>query len=143
MNFPYETLFYRSGACDSLSILFSAMLEALNIESAFITIPEHILAAFDIGDTEWRKGDSDIIEYAGKRWLPVELTVPDRGFSDACRIGALQWRRGGEEARFYPMHENWQVYPPVSVSAAGDNLPSMPERNAIARAFEAELEKLR
>jgi hypothetical protein len=41
------------------------------------------------------------------------------------------------------MRESWQVYPSVSVNAAGDNMPSMPDRSAIARAMEAELEKLK
>ena len=143
LNYPYETLLYRGGDCDDLSILFSAMLEAHNIESAFITVPGHIYAAFDIADDNWRKGHEDIIEYAGKRWLPVEITVPDRGFAEASRVGGREWRGGGEYANIYPMHDNWLIYPAVSVPAAGDNLPSMPERGDIAKALEAELAKLR
>jgi len=143
INFPYETLHYRGGDCDDLSILFASMLEALNIESAFITVPGHIYVAFDIGDDNWRKGHNDIIENAGRRWMPVEVTVPARGFTEATRTGALQWRRAGNEAQIYPMRENWLAYPSVSVSAAGNNLPSMPDRSAIARSLEAELDRLR
>lgn len=143
LNYPYETLLYRGGDCDDLSILFASMLEVLNIESAFITIPGHIYTAFDIGDGEWQKESEDVIEYNGKRWFPVEITVPDRGFAEACRIGGRQWRGSGEEAAIYPMHSNWLEYPPVSVPAAGDNMPSMPERGIIARAIEAELAKIR
>jgi len=143
LNFPYETLMYRGGDCDDLSILFASMLEALNVESAFITIPGHIYIAFDIGDDTWRRGSTDIIEHGGKRWFPVEITVPGRGFTEACRIGALQWRRAGDEALLYPMHESWQIYPSVSHSTAGDNLPSMPERNAIANALKTEMEKFK
>ena len=143
LNYPYETLLYRGGDCDDLSILFASALEVLGIESAFITIPGHIYAAFNIGDNDWRKGHADIIEHDGKRWQPVEITVPDRGFSEACRIGARQWRSAGEEGRLYPMRESWLTYPPVSVNTAGDNMPVVPERAAIIRALEAELGKLR
>jgi len=143
LGFPYETLLYRGGECSDLSILFAAMLEVLEIETAFITIPGHIYIAFNIDDDTWRAGHTDIIEYGGKRWLPVEVTVPDRSFSEACRIGARQWRDAGDEADFFPMHESWLIYPPVSVIAAGDNLPLMPDREAIVSALEEELRRLR
>ena len=143
LNYPYETLLYRGGDCDDLSILFASMLEVLGIESAFITIPGHIYIAFNTGDNDWRRGHADIIEQGGKRWLPVEITVPDRGFSEACRIGARQWRGAAREGRLYPIRESWLTYPPVSVNAAGDNMPAMPERAAITRSLETELAKIR
>jgi len=143
LNYPYETLLYRGGDCDDLSILFTAMLEVMGVESAFVTIPGHIYTAFNIADDTWRIGNADIIEYAGKRWLPVEITVPDRGFAEASRIGGRQWRSSGEDGNIYPMHDNWRIYPPVSVPAAGDNMPTMPERADIAKALEEELVKLR
>jgi len=143
LNYPYETLLYRGGDCDDLSILFTSMLEVLGIESAFVTIPGHIYVAFNINDNNWRRGNADIIEQGGKRWLPVEITVPDRGFSEACRIGARQWRSAAAEGRLYPMRESWIDYPPVNVNAAGDNMPAMPDRGAIARALEAEQGKIR
>jgi hypothetical protein len=49
LNYPYQTLYYRGGDCDDLSILYCAMLEALGVDTAFITIPGHIYAAFDTG----------------------------------------------------------------------------------------------
>ena len=142
LNYPYETLIYRGGDCDDLSVLFASMLEALNIESAFITIPGHIYIAFNIDDENWRAGNGGVIEFDGKRWLPVEVTVPAVGFTEACRIGALQWRRAGETARLLPMRGNLQEYPSVSAISAGDNLPSMPGRDSVVRALEAELQKL-
>ena len=37
-------------------------------------------------------------QLAGRRWLPVEITVLDQGFARAWRIGALQWARYGDKA---------------------------------------------
>jgi hypothetical protein len=37
------------------------------------------------------------------------------------------------------MHEAWEVYPSVTVPASGDNLPEMPEREAIVEAVVREL----
>jgi hypothetical protein len=116
------------------------------IETAFITIPGHIYTAFEVGDGNWLKGDAGIMEIDGndgirRRWLPVEITVPDQGFTRAWRIGAREWRTGGEEASLYPIREAWKLYPAVTVTASGDRLPEVPDGAAIIRALEIELRK--
>ncbi|MCK5674038.1 MAG: hypothetical protein KAH95_11720, partial [Spirochaetales bacterium] len=42
LQFPRQTLTYTAGDCDDLSILYSALLESVGIETAFITVPGHI-----------------------------------------------------------------------------------------------------
>ncbi len=49
LQFPRETLAYKAGDCDDLSILYCALLESLAVDTAFITIPGHIFMAFSIG----------------------------------------------------------------------------------------------
>jgi len=139
VSYPYQALYYRGGDCSYLSILFCSMLEALDIESAFITIPGHIYIAFNVGDDSWYANNSAIIELGGKRWLPVEITVPGEGFSRAWRIGANQWKNNGAKAALYPIREAWEAYPAVTVPASGDNLPQMPELDAIIKALEKEI----
>jgi hypothetical protein len=137
LNYPYQTLYFRGGDCDDLAILFCSLLEVLGIETAFITTPGHIYMAFALGDSAW--GDAaQIIEQDGKRWMPVEITVPGEGFFRAWRIGAREWRNSGEKRRLYPMRESWAVYPSVSVPAAGDRLPLLPEEAVFLRAFDRE-----
>ena len=139
VTYPYETLYYRGGDCTYLSILYCSLLEALNIETAFITIPGHLYMAFEVGDSDWMKGNIDIIELNGKRWLPVEITVPEEGFFRAWRIGARQWRTSGIEADIFPIRECWEVYPPVTISASVDYPPDMPQDTDIIQAFLKEL----
>jgi hypothetical protein len=141
VSYPYQALYYRGGDCTYLSILFCSLLEAIDIETAFITIPGHLYLAFEVGDNNWRKGSSDIIEIDGKRWMPVEITVPGEGFTRACRIGASEWRRYGSQAALYPIREAWEFYPPVTVPASGDHPPEMPPAADIVKAMEAELRK--
>ncbi|MDR2542873.1 MAG: OmpA family protein [Treponema sp.] len=153
VSYPYQALYYRGGDCSYLSILFCSMLEALDIESAFITIPGHIYIAFDVGDNDWYAFSEEIIELDGndgtrRRWLPIEITIPDQGFTRAWRVGASQWRiannneqatgNSWEGARLYPIREAWDLYPSVTVTASGDHLPIMPARNEIVRAMERE-----
>jgi hypothetical protein len=150
LNYPYQTLYYRGGDCDDLSILYCAMLEALGVDTAFITIPGHIYAAFDTGAGAEDWGPEGLIEQDGKLWMPVEITVPGEGFYLAWRIGAREWGRFAEQTvqaeregrRLYPMAESWLVYPPVTVPEAGDRLPDLPEEGEIARRFAETAKKL-
>jgi hypothetical protein len=143
LNYPCETLFYRGGDCDDLSILFCSMLEALDIPAAFITAPGHIYAAFDIGDgQEWPQGKQrGVIEAEGRLWLPVEITLPGAGFWEAVSAGARQWKSAGSRARLYPIREAWKVYPSVTVPEAGRRSPVLPEEARILRAFHSEAGK--
>ncbi|MCL2138412.1 MAG: hypothetical protein FWH41_02655 [Treponema sp.] len=139
LNYPYETLYYRGGDCDDLSILFCSLLEALNIQGAFITIPGHIYTAFEVGDDAWQANNSRIIEIEGmdgirRRWMPLETTITDRGFTQGWQVGAMQWTRAGEEAALFPIRECWELYPSVTVPASGDSVPVMPEWDDIVRA---------
>ena len=45
LQFPYQTLQYKAGDCDDLSILYCTLLEAVGIETAFVTVPGHIYMA--------------------------------------------------------------------------------------------------
>jgi len=147
VTYPYETLYYRGGDCTYLSILYCSLLEALNIETAFITIPGHLYMAFEVGDKNWLAGSHDIIEIETdgvlKRWLPVEVTVPEEGFVRAWRIGAREWRNSGEKAEIFPIRECWEVYPSVTISVSIDYPPEMPEDTEIIRAAVRELTPLR
>jgi hypothetical protein len=143
VTFPYETLYYRSGDCTYLSILYCSLLEALSIETAFITIPGHLYMAFEVGDDEWLAGSADIIELetdgVRKRWLPVEITVPEEGFIRAWRIGAREWRNSGEDAALFRIRECWEVYPSVTITASIDYPPEMPPGGDIVFAMDREL----
>ncbi|MDR1318853.1 MAG: hypothetical protein LBJ90_04440, partial [Treponema sp.] len=142
LNFPYQTLMYRGGDCDDLSILFSSLLEAAGIETAFITIPGHIYMAFDsgLGEAEARRdfyAPEELVYHEGRAWVPLEVTIPREGFYRAWRIGAKEWHDAEKTgaAEIHLMHDSWKVYPPVSVPGEASDL-SIPTEQAIAAAFD-------
>jgi hypothetical protein len=139
LNYPYQTLMYRGGDCDDLSILFCSLLEALGIKTAFITTPGHIYAAFDAGIDAEDSGvaGSGFIYANGTCWTPVEITASDEGFAEAWRLGIQEWNDSDGERALYPMEDSWLLYQPVSAPGAGENLPAMPEEMEIARRFDA------
>jgi hypothetical protein len=77
LQYPHQTLFFRGGDCDDLSILFCSLLESVGIRTAFITIPGHIFMAFSLGMTEKEAKasfyDPSILLYReGQAWVPVD-----------------------------------------------------------------------
>ena len=132
LQFPKQTLVYRAGDCDDLSILYNALLESVGIKTAFITIPGHILPAFSLDMTpgEARKlfeNEEDFISMDGGTWMPVEITVIDGGFLKAWQIGAKEWRENSarKTSAFCSTRDAWNVYEPVGLFGTADvSVPS-------------------
>ena len=141
LQFPYQTLMYRGGDCDDLSILTCSLFEAVGIHTAFITIPGHIFIAFDSGlsyeETKFIFSENDyFINHEGEAWIPVEITLTDEGFSKAWRTGAREWKTAAAQgnAAIFPMHDSWKIYKPVSVPGAAIKFTMLGEEK-IARIY--------
>lgn len=145
LQFPIQTLFYKAGDCDDLSILYSALLESIGIEAAFITVPGHIYAAFalDIPPEEARKTfltPDDLIFRDNNTWIPVEVTLVKDGFLKAWQEGAKEWRENNsmDTAAFYPVHEAWTLYEPVGMPSE-DIVIELPDAEAVFREYSSKL----
>jgi tetratricopeptide (TPR) repeat protein len=145
LRFPRQTLSHRAGDCDDLTILFCALLESINMETAFITIPGHIYAAVSLGLTREQAAKifaslDDLIFLHDIAWLPVEVTEMDGGFLLAWQLGAREWRENREkgEAHLYPVHEAWELYPPVGLPA-GDSGFDPPAEEAVLDLYNEEM----
>ena len=141
LQFPYQTLMYRGGDCDDLSILVCSLLESVGIKTAFITIPGHIFMAFDSGFTveeakEYFLTLDEFIVDGNKVWVPLEITLSDEGFNKAWHKGAWEWNTAARtgDAMLYKMEDSWKVYKPVNVPGAVARF-SLPEETYVARLF--------
>ncbi len=147
LQFPRQTLEYRAGDCDDLSILYSALLESIGVETAFVTIPGHILMAFslDMTPVEARKDFSkpeDLIYREQMAWLPVEVTMLGEGFLKAWQTGAKEWREAVSKKKegFYPMQSAWQIYEPVGIPGTSGSL-ELPGHDQLVNVYLTELIK--
>jgi hypothetical protein len=118
VQYAVQTLAWKGGDCDDLTTLFCSLLEAVGIESAFVTVPGHIYAALplSISAAEARRTLStldDFIERGDRLWVPVEVTLVGQGFLQAWALGAREWReaKAKDQAAFYEVHECWKVWP--------------------------------
>jgi tetratricopeptide (TPR) repeat protein len=125
LQFPVQTIQLKTGDCDDLSILASALLESASVESAFVTVPGHIFVAFalamkpDEAKKTFAKPD-DLIFKNDKAWVPWEITALSGGFLKAWETGAKEWRASDAkgEAGFHPVQAAWKKYKPVAYSAS-------------------------
>jgi len=122
LQFPGQTLEFRSGDCDDLSILTTALLEAAGIETAFITVPGHIYIAAALATPPDQllsllAKPEDLVVEGGKAWLPIEVTAVQEGFLRAWQLGAREWReaKAAGSAGFFPLHEAWETYAAVAM----------------------------
>ncbi len=147
VSFPHQTFFYRGGDCSDLAILYSALLESVGIEAAFITIPGHIFAAFSLGISEAEAKaefyDPGMLIYRdGRAWAPVEITMVKDGFTKAWRVGAKEWydnvRLG--TAAFYPVREAWKSYPPAAFPDVNPRF-SLPDEVLTMQSFDLSLDR--
>ncbi len=146
LQFPSQSLIYRAGDCDDLSILMAALLESVGIETAFITVPGHIFMGFSLGLTpneavkEFTNTD-DFIFIENGTWVPIEITMIQEGFLKAFRTGAKQWRDAVKKdvEGFYPIHTAWETYQPVGFTGGTLSL-LFPSPDAIIESYTTNLD---
>ena len=144
LQFPMQSLEYKAGDCDDLSILNCALLEAVGVETAFVTTPGHIFMAFSLGITQKEAEKQftrpeDLIFMEDKSWIPVEITEIEGGFLKAWQIGAKEWRENAAKlkAGFYPTHQAWEQYKPVGFDIAQADI-TMPDPEKVTESFNKE-----
>lgn len=148
IQFPRQTLGFRSGKCSDLTVLYCSLLEAVGVSTALITTPGHIFMAIDLEMNPAEVSSvfthpDDLIIRDGRVWLPIETTDRTEDFVTAWRDGARQWRDAlaKKTVAFIPVHDAWKEYQPVAYTAGG-KIVAQPDSKAVIAAFKAELSSL-
>jgi len=130
LQFPRQTLEYRAGDCDDLSILYAALLESVGVEAAFVTVPGHIFVAASLdltpAEAKAKFARYDELVLSGDRaWLPIEVTVRDGGFLAAWETGAREWRDAASKglAKLLPLRAAWEAFEPVALPGSASIAP--------------------
>lgn len=140
LQFPRQSLGYRGGDCDDLTILYCALLESIDIETALITVPGHILAAYAL-ESPNIPASLEAIERNGRFWVPVELTALGKDFITAVEIGGSEWERNPDSAELLPVHLAWEEYPAVGLPGEALEL-SLPEEREIETWINSVLQRM-
>jgi tetratricopeptide (TPR) repeat protein len=148
LQFPVQTLAFKGGDCDDLSIVYAALLESAGVGTAFITIPGHIYMAFDLGmraeeAKDFFNNTNTLIVREGEAWLPVEVTRVQDGFVRAYQTGVQEWLTAEKsgKAGFYPISEAWTEYPPANTGEIVKVAPSLPTVQSVGSLYDAEIQR--
>jgi hypothetical protein len=160
VQFPAETLSYRSGNARDLTVLFAGCLESVGIQAAFVSISREQLAIKseeEGGNREESRGDEflvavnlginqgaaetlfngtgKILIIDGGVWLPLSMSAFNEGFTAAWARGVKvldETFKEGKQADFVLVEEAWAVYPPAPLPEQGGRVVRT-DANAAAR----------
>jgi hypothetical protein len=147
VQFPRQTLEYKAGDYADLSLLYSALLESVGVETALLPLSGRLCIAFclDASPDEARRMYTvpDNLVFRGDRtWAPVDVARIHDGFVLAWESGAKEWRESMAkgEAGIFPVREAWQIYEPVQLP--GEMQITLPGKDEILNAVESQVELL-
>lgn len=146
VQFPRETLSRKIGDCDDTTVLLSALIESIGIETMVVDIPGHVFLMADAGEE-----DPDLlglplerfVEHGGRFWIPIETTRLNKGFLEVWQNAATKVSTAKEKGniRFVSVFESSKKYPPVTLVDKEPAAPPYPEEK-LKTSFPALLEKL-
>lgn len=130
LQYPSETIQYKSGDCDDLVTLYAALLENSGVRAGYIDLPGHVMLIFDSGlriaDGAHSGVNSEkFILYDGVIWIPLETTlIGKHGFTTAWEKGANRYREElakGRHPEVVPMVQARKIYTPSTYYPEGFN----------------------
>jgi len=148
IQYPFQTLLYKSGDCDEIGILYMALLESVGIEAAYIPMQDDFLVCFNTG-IKGSKADSYFDGYdrffviGEEVWIPLATSTLREGFVNCWykAITDLQYAQNeGEELEVVSLSEAWSSYPPAGFST-NQEVEVKPEEKDLVSAAETDLSR--
>lgn len=139
IQYPAQTMLYKSGDVDDLGILFMALLEAAGIEAGYIPLSNDFIVLIDMNQAESKigammDGTDRAIIIDEKVWIPVSMSTLKEGFVNSWYNAINELMEGAEndeDESFYMVKDGWSIYPPASFTGSG-SFESPLEANLIA-----------
>jgi hypothetical protein len=127
VQFPAETLGFRTGNRTDTGLLYAAALEAAGIPSAVIPLDNDFIVACNLGVSQAAaellfSGLDRVLVIDGGIWMPLSMNAFNDGFTAAWDGGAetlnTVFAEGGE-ADFIMLETAWGTYPPALLPVQG------------------------
>jgi hypothetical protein len=127
VQFPAETLGFRTGNSRDIGLLYAAALEASGVPSAFVPLADDFIVACYLNVNQAKagllfKGLEKLLVIDDGVWLPLSMNAFNEGFIAAWDGGAAALNKvfaGGGEADFIMPENAWGTYPPAPLPAQG------------------------
>jgi tetratricopeptide (TPR) repeat protein len=144
IQYPYQTLSYKSGDSDAIALAVAEALESVAVPAAIAALSEDVIVAFplDMGETQARTAFANLNNFifdSGKVWVPLRASMIRDGFLRAWQAGAELWRAHAEgsldKPKLVTIEDAWKEYQPIALADV-DYKPVKPAEEAVNLAFE-------
>ncbi len=144
IQYPYQTLSYKSGDSDAVALTVAEALESVAVPAAIVALPEDVIVAFplDMGEAQARTTFSNLNNFifdSGKVWIPLRSSMMRDGFLRAWQAGAELWYTyadgSGPRPSLVKIEDAWKEYQPIALADV-DYKPNKPAEDAVTLAFE-------
>jgi tetratricopeptide (TPR) repeat protein len=141
LQYPYQTLSYKSGDSDALAITMAEALVSVAVPAAIAALSEDVIVAFPLDMSEAKARSlfnsvDNFIFQDDKAWVPLRASLIRDGFLRAWQAGSQLWKsHAAESPRLVPIEDAWKEYSPVALADV-DFKPSKPSEEALTLAFE-------
>ena len=146
IQYPAQTLSFKSGDSDALALTVAEALESIAVPAAIAAFPDDVIVAFplDMRESQARAAFSNVrnlIFDGGTVWVPLRASLIRDGFLRAWEAGAELWRSVPPETRppLIRIDDAWKEFSPVAVPS--DFSPAKPSEDAVVQAFGATLSR--
>ena len=147
IQYPYQTLSYRSGDKDDIAILYMSMLESVGINAAFIPLADDFIVAINLGDATSStlslfNDQSRVLVVDDQVWLPLSIKEINQGFVGSWNAGISRVNEllnAEENLDFILLSEAWQNYPPSGFSAAGETNTKSPVESEVVALVDTDI----
>ena len=147
IQYPAQTLSYKSGDSDALALTVAEALESIAVPTAIAALPQDVIVAFalEMNEAQARATFSHpelFIFDSGTVWVPLRASLIRDGFLRAWQGGADLWRAQPASAvsPLIRVDASWKEYSPVALAGV-DFKPVKPTEEEISQAFGTTLER--
>ena len=141
IQYPYQTLSYKSGDSDAVALAVAEALESVAVPAAIAALSEDVIVAFplDMNVSKARTSfanANDFIFQDDKAWVPLRASMIRDGFLRAWKAGAELWQsHASESPKLVPIDDAWKEYSPIALADV-DFKPNKPSEESVNLAFE-------
>ncbi|MDR0878172.1 MAG: hypothetical protein LBN21_08975, partial [Treponema sp.] len=127
IQFPAETLGYRTGSAVDTGLLYAAALEASGVRAAVIRLENEAITAISMGINGNAalsnfNGNERILIINDEVWVPLAMSALPQGFTSAWDKGLTHLNRvfsNNEAVDFVILEDAWAVYPSAPLPSQG------------------------
>lgn len=148
VQYPYQTLSYRSGDKDDIGVLFMSMLESVGIGAAYLPLEDDFIVAVELGEYEPAllnlfNNTDNLLVVNDVVWLPLSMSAINKDFADSWKRGIQKINEvleADSDVDFVILSDAWQTYPPSGFSS-GETNTKIPSEKELVKNSENDIAK--